>query len=452
MDRSAARRWTLFVMAAVVSGGVPALAATKTWDGDAPISGSTWYTSVLGIFNGWNWGGDNGNPVANDDLVFAGTTRLANNNNYAEGTAFNSIAFNNTAGAFVLSGNSVTLGAGGVVNNDADTQILYLPLILNATHTFHAASGDLVLGGTISGAGGLQKSGASHVTLLGANTYAGTTTIQAGTLRVGNGGTTGSLGRGNVVNNGVLEVNRSNDITVGNTISGTGALVKRGAGTTILTGANTYSGGTTIYSGTLFLQAGGRTGSGAVTINAAGTLSGAGTIAANASITGTHAPGGGAAGLLAFSADLSYEEGAQILWDFFANSDAGAGSSRDAIDVGGNLSFNGATELRFAFSGPGSLVDWTDAFWNSNQSTKLIGVEGRLFNLDRLSLVAEDWTDAFGNTFRTARADAAFSLRAAGSGDVYLDYAAESVIPEPAVASFILLFGGALLAGKRIFG
>ena len=44
--------------------------------------------------------------------------------------------------------------------------------------------------------------------LTGANTYTGGTTISAGTLQIGNGGTTGSIA-GNVTDNGTLVFNRS---------------------------------------------------------------------------------------------------------------------------------------------------------------------------------------------------------------------------------------------------
>jgi autotransporter-associated beta strand protein len=74
--------------------------------------------------------------------------------------------------------------------------------------------------------------------------------INNGVLIVGAGGTTGSLS-GNVTNNGFLSFNRSDDVTFGGRISGTGSLIKLGAGTLALTGANTYSGPTNINAGTL---------------------------------------------------------------------------------------------------------------------------------------------------------------------------------------------------------
>jgi autotransporter-associated beta strand protein len=54
-----------------------------------------------------------------------------------------------------------------------------------------------------------------------------------------------------VVNNGTFAVNRSDRFTFGGLISGTGAFAQIGAGTTILTAANTYTGGTTVSAGTL---------------------------------------------------------------------------------------------------------------------------------------------------------------------------------------------------------
>src|SRR5690606_1826095 len=122
----------------------------------------------------------------------------------------------------------------------------------------------------ISGSGIFRQLGSGTTVLTGNNTYSGTTTISAGTLQVGNGGTTGTLGTGNVTNNGELVFNRTDAMTVANTVSGSGSLTQAGVGTTILTRNNSYAGGTTISAGSLQVGNGGTMGtlgSGAVTNN-----------------------------------------------------------------------------------------------------------------------------------------------------------------------------------------
>ncbi|MEW5311800.1 MAG: hypothetical protein WDW38_003485 [Sanguina aurantia] len=81
-----------------------------------------------------------------------------------------------------------------------------------------------------------------------------------GDRRLGNGGSTGSVA-GDVTDNGTLAFDRSDVVTVGGVVSGTGRVSQLGSGTTVLTGANTYTGGTTISAGTLQLGNGGASGS-----------------------------------------------------------------------------------------------------------------------------------------------------------------------------------------------
>ncbi|MDL2317215.1 autotransporter domain-containing protein, partial [Desulfovibrio sp. OttesenSCG-928-A18] len=71
---------------------------------------------------------------------------------------------------------------------------------------------------------------------------------------------------------GQLTVNQDTDSTFAGTLSGAGALVKQGDGTLILSGANTYSKGTTVSSGSLRLTDSRAAGAGGVTTGPVATL------------------------------------------------------------------------------------------------------------------------------------------------------------------------------------
>jgi len=104
-----------------------------------------------------------------------------------------------------------------------------------------------------NGAGkGFTKTGPGSLVLANDSTYTGPTVVNTGTLQLGNGGATGTLGSGAVTNNSKLVFNRSGLTTVAGVISGTGSL-EQTTGTLSLTGANTYTGETIVTSGTLSL-------------------------------------------------------------------------------------------------------------------------------------------------------------------------------------------------------
>ena len=129
--------------------------------------------------------------------------------------------------------------------------------IVNFNHNDPAyVFSSLISGGTLA----VNQIGTGTTILTADNTYTGGTTISAGTLQLGNGGSSGSI-TGNVTNNGIFAINRSDVFSYGRVISGSGAFQQNGTGTTIFTGANTYTGGTTIAAGSLQLGDGGTSGS-----------------------------------------------------------------------------------------------------------------------------------------------------------------------------------------------
>ncbi len=174
----------------------------------------------------------------------------------------------NLSGDNTWAGNVRATGPGGNVGvRSASGTLLTLSGTLSATITGRTLdvgdAGDILVTGAFANAGAAgavnyNKYGAGKLTYAGTNTYTGTTTIEAGTLQVGNGGTTGVITNntplGSVVNNASLVFNRSNGFTVGNLISGTGTVTQAGTGATSLSNANTYTGATNVQAGTLNLN------------------------------------------------------------------------------------------------------------------------------------------------------------------------------------------------------
>ncbi|MEO6847144.1 MAG: autotransporter-associated beta strand repeat-containing protein, partial [Chthoniobacterales bacterium] len=177
---------------------------------------------------------------------------------------------NTYSGGTTISAGTLQIGAGGTVGSITGN------VIDNAALKFKH-SDSVVFAGNISGAGTLEQAGSGTLILTGDTSHRGGTTISAGTLQVGNAGTTGTLS-GNVVNNNILAFNRTDALSVNGNISGTGSVQQNGTGSTTLGGVNTYTGGTTINAGTLAAGSATATGAGTGTL----TLNGTGTFDLNA--------------------------------------------------------------------------------------------------------------------------------------------------------------------------
>ncbi len=155
-------------------------AIATTWD-----NGTTqdWALSSTGAYTSPWLGGSDAN--------FQGTAgNVTVSGNIA---SVNSLNFD--VSGYTLSGGGINLtGSGGTVN------------VLSG--------GIATINSVLSGSVGLTKTGSGLLTLPGNNVYTGTTTVSGGSLQVGNGGTAGALGPGNLLDNSMLMYNFSTAATV----------------------------------------------------------------------------------------------------------------------------------------------------------------------------------------------------------------------------------------------
>ncbi|MGJ7904374.1 autotransporter domain-containing protein, partial [Lysobacter sp. 1R34A] len=229
-----------------------ALNGTIAGDGGLSINGSGAFT--LGGSN--SFGG--GVSLASGNLLLGADASLGTGTLDVAGNA--SLA---STGAALNIGNAINLGAGA-------------GLTLGGT-------ADLSFGGTIGGAGSLIKTGASAVSLNGANNFGGGFDLQAGTLNLGTDTALGSgalsvngaatlnastaLNVSNAINlNAALSIGGANDLALGGTIGGAGGLSFNGPATLTLSGANVFNGGVALGGGTLAVGSDLALGSGALNV------------------------------------------------------------------------------------------------------------------------------------------------------------------------------------------
>ena len=170
-----------------------------------------------------------GNTIINDGTLQAGVENaflnsanvIVNNSGVFDLDDFDQVANN-------LS------GSGGITLGNADLTVNSL-----AATSFN---------GSLSGNGGLIKTGTEALTLTGVNFYSGTTTVNQGRL-IGTHGS--SLGLAEIDNQAELELAFEQNEIVNNQLSGSGSLIKSGAGIGSLTASGSSQGDVQVNGGTL---------------------------------------------------------------------------------------------------------------------------------------------------------------------------------------------------------
>lgn len=304
--------------------------SSRTWDGGGTTS--KWSEAA-------NWAGDTA-PTAGSALVFPqGAAKRSTVNDFASGTSFASITIADAG--YDLAGNAFATSFGMLADFATGTSTISSPVnVSSAVPVSVQDGGTLALSGAVSSTNGLAKTGEGLLLLSAANSYAGVTSVSAGTLAIANSSSLGSSVAGNGTNvspgatleirgtintsepirivgdgdggvgslyngagnNVVQSVTLTGDASIGTTIGtfllipstlaesgGAARMTKIGAGVLDVLATASYTGGTTVAAGDLAVEG---TIPGPISVQSGATVSGAGgNLGDVSSVGGTVTPG-----------------------------------------------------------------------------------------------------------------------------------------------------------------